>query len=271
MADVCSDKNAEREGNMSETTVLINKQGKVCTLTINRPYIKNAWTLEFVEELRDAFRNVGRDKDVHVVVLEGAGRDFSSGADYALFKAAMSAPVWLDGMRTLKDLIMAIRGIPQPVIAKVRGVAIGGGANLALAADFVIAAEDARICENFSNIGIIVDAGGNYFLPRLVGLAKARELAYLGDMLSGREAADMGLIYKAVPDAELDAAVDILAQRLAAKSRDVMALIKEALDTSFEMSLPTTMEWEAAHQSIMTQSEDLKTAVNLYLKARGKA
>jgi len=255
---------------MKETTVLIGKQDRICTLTINRPYIKNAWTLEFVEELRDAFRAVGRDKEIHVVVLEGAGRDFSSGADYALFKAELSPSVWLDGMRTLKDLIMAIRGIPQPVVAKVRGVAIGGGANLALAADFVIA-EDARICENFSNIGIIVDAGGNYFLPRLVGLAKARELAFLGDMLSGRAAADMGLIYKAVPDAELDAAVDALAKRLAGKSLEVMALIKEALDTSFEMSLQTTMEWEAAHQSIMTQREELKTVVNLYLKSRGKA
>lgn len=256
---------------MSENTVLVSKRDRVCTLTINRPYIKNAWTLEFVEQLRDAFLAVGRDKEIRCVVLEGAGRDFSSGADYALFKAALSPSVWLDGMRTLKELIVAMRGIPQPIIAKVRGVAIGGGANLALAADFVIAAEDARICENFSNIGIIVDAGGNYFLPRLVGLAKARELAYLGDMLSGRAAADMGLIYKAVPDAELDAAVEALAQRLAAKSLEVMALIKEALDTSFEMSLQTTMEWEAAHQSIMTQREELKTAVELYLKSRGKA
>lgn len=255
---------------MPETTVLISKQGKVCTLTMNRPYIKNAWTVEFVEELLDALRSVGRDKAVHVIVLEGAGRDFSSGADFALFKANLSAAVWLDGMRTVKDLIMAIRGIPQPVIAKVRGVAIGGGANLALAADFVVAAEDARICENFSNIGIVVDAGGNYFLPRLVGLAKARELAYLGDMLSGRAAADMGLIYKAVPEAELDTAVDALARRLAAKSRSVMALIKEALDTSFEMSLQTTLEWEAGHQSVVIQSEELKTAVNLYLESRKK-
>jgi 2-(1,2-epoxy-1,2-dihydrophenyl)acetyl-CoA isomerase len=259
---------AKKEDKMSENTVLVNKQDKVCTLTINRPYIKNAWTLEFVEELRGAFGDVGRDKEIHVVVLEGAGRDFSSGADYALFKAELTAPVWLDGMRILKDLILAIRGIPQPVIAKVRGVAIGGGINLALAADFVVAAEDARLCENFSNIGIIVDAGGNYFLPRLVGLAKARELAYLGDILSGKEAADMGLIYKAVPEAGLDAAVDALAQRLAGKSLEVMALIKEALDTSFEMSLQKTLEWEAAHQSIMTQTEGLKTAVNLYLASR---
>jgi 2-(1,2-epoxy-1,2-dihydrophenyl)acetyl-CoA isomerase len=259
-----------KEDEMSENTVLVNIQGKVCTLTINRPFIKNAWTLEFVEELRAAFFNVGRDREISVVVLEGAGRDFSSGADYALFKAELTAPVWLDGMRKLKELILAIRGIPQPVIAKVRGVAIGGGINLALAADFVIAAEDAKLCENFSNIGIIVDAGGNYFLPRLVGLVKARELAYLGDMLSGREAADIGLIYKAVPEAGLNAEVDALARRLAGKSLEVMALIKEALDTSFESSLSTTLEWEAAHQSIMTQTEGLKTAVNFYLESRKK-
>ncbi len=103
--------------------------------------------------------------------MEGMGRDFSSGADYTLFRDNIRAGR-LDGMRKVKDLIVSMRGIPQPVIAKVRGAAIGGGANLALACDFVIASEDAVFCENFSNIGIIVDAAGNYFLTRLVGLAK---------------------------------------------------------------------------------------------------
>lgn len=255
---------------MSENEILMRTQGKICTVTINRPHVKNAWSLEVVEGLREAFLNIGRDVNIHVVVIVGTGRDFSSGADYTLFRDEHPAPAWLEGMRKVKDLILSIRGIPQPVIAKVRGAAIGGGANLALACDFVIASEDAIFCENFSDIGMIVDAAGNYFLTRLVGLAKARELAYLGDVFDGKTAAGMGLIYKAVPEAELDASVDVLARRLAGKSREVMALIKEALDASFEMSLPATLEWEAAHQSILTQTEGLKAAVKLFFQSRGK-
>ncbi|PKN35053.1 MAG: enoyl-CoA hydratase [Deltaproteobacteria bacterium HGW-Deltaproteobacteria-19] len=255
---------------MPEKTVLMSRQEAICTITINRPSAKNAWTREFASELAEAFRMAGKEAGNRVVVLEGAGRDFSSGADIGLFKAEFPAPVWLDGMRDLKDLILVMRRIPQPVIAKVRGVAIGGGINLALAADFVVAAETARFCENFSNIGIVVDAGGNFFLPRLVGLVKARELALLGDVIDGKTAAAMGLIYKSVPEAELDAAVAALADRLAGKSLEAMALIKEALDTSFEMSLPSTLEWEAAHQAVMTQTEALKAAARLFLQSRGK-
>ncbi|PKN35862.1 MAG: hypothetical protein CVU61_01630 [Deltaproteobacteria bacterium HGW-Deltaproteobacteria-19] len=255
---------------MTENEILMRTEDGICTVTINRPHVKNAWSLEVVEGLGDAFRNIGRDPGIRVVVMEGMGRDFSSGADYTLFRDEHPAPAWLDGMRKVKDLIVSMRGIPQPVIAKVRGAAIGGGANLALACDFVIASEDAVFCENFSNIGIIVDAAGNYFLTRLVGLAKARELAYLGDVFDGRAAAGMGLIYKAVPEAGLDAAVDVLARRLAGKCPEVMALIKEGLDASLEMSLATTLEWEAAHQAIMTQKETLKATVKLFFQSRGK-
>jgi 2-(1,2-epoxy-1,2-dihydrophenyl)acetyl-CoA isomerase len=255
---------------MREKTVLVRKEGAVCTLTINRPSAKNAWTREFVGEMAEAFADAGRDTGSRVIVLEGAGRDFSSGADISLFQAELSAPVWLEGMRQLRELILVMRGIPQPVIAKVRGVAVGGGINLALAADFVVAAETARFCENFSNIGIIPDAGGNFFLPRLVGLVRARELAFLGDVIDGRTAAAMGLIHRAVPEEELDAAVAALAGRLAGKSLEVMGLIKEALDASFEVSLPATLAWEAAHQSVLTQTEGLKTAARLFLQSRGK-
>jgi enoyl-CoA hydratase/carnithine racemase len=255
---------------MPEKTVLMHKQEAICTITIHRPSAKNAWTREFVGELADAFSHAGKDASNRVVILEGAGRDFSSGADISLFQAELTAPVWLEGMRELKEMILVMRRIPQPVIAKVRGVAVGGGINLALAADFVVAAETARFCENFSNIGIIPDAGGNFFLPRLVGLVKARELAFLGEVIDGKTAAAMGLIHKAVPEEELDAAVDVLAGRLAGKSLVVMGLIKEALDASFEMSLPATLAWEAAHQSVMTQTEDLKTAARLFLQSRGK-
>jgi 2-(1,2-epoxy-1,2-dihydrophenyl)acetyl-CoA isomerase len=158
--------------------------------------------------------------------------------------------------------------MPQPVIAKVRGVAVGAGANLALAADFVLAAEEARFCQIFVNIGVIPDAGGTYFLPRLVGLARARELALLGEMVDAKRAAEIGLIYRWFPDHDLDRETEMLAQKLNQKSSLAMALIKEGLEVSLDMDLDEMLEWEAAHQTIMLQTEEHQAAVNLFLKAR---
>ncbi|MBW2104339.1 MAG: enoyl-CoA hydratase/isomerase family protein, partial [Deltaproteobacteria bacterium] len=160
--------------------------------------------------------------------------------------------------------------LPQPIICKVRGVAYGVGSNLALAGDFVVASETARICEVFINIGVIMDGGGHYFLPRLVGLHKARELAMLGEEISGRQAEAMGLIYKSVPDQDLDRETDMLAQKLAAKSPMALAVIKEGLERSLNMPLQDVMEWEASHQSIMLQTREHKEAVEFFLASRGK-
>ena len=160
--------------------------------------------------------------------------------------------------------------MPQPIIAKVRGVAVGAGANLALASDFVLASEGARFCEVFVNIGVILDAGGTYFLPRLVGLARARELALLGEMVEAKRAAEIGLIYRSLPDQDLDRETENLAQKLSQKSSLAMALIKEGLEKSLDMTLDEVLEWEAAHQSIMLQTEEHQEAVRRFLKARGK-
>jgi 2-(1,2-epoxy-1,2-dihydrophenyl)acetyl-CoA isomerase len=149
-----------------------------------------------------------------------------------------------------------------------KGVAVGGGANLALASDFVIASENARFCEIFINIGAIMDYGGHYFLPRLVGLARARELAMLGDEIDGKTAASIGLIYKAVPEEELEKEVETLAATLAQKPPLALRLIKEGLENSFDMSLPQMLDWEAAHQSIALQTPQHKEIVELFLGSK---
>jgi 2-(1,2-epoxy-1,2-dihydrophenyl)acetyl-CoA isomerase len=164
-----------------------------------------------------------------------------------------------------------MREMRQPVISKVRGVAVGGGINLALAGDFVLASHDARLCEIFVHIGAILDGGGTYFLPRLVGMAKAKELALLGDFIDGKTAADMGLIYKSVPDGDLDRETETLAKRLTKRPLSALALIKEGLEGSFDMSLNKVLEWEAAHQSVLLQSKEHKEAVKAFLKSRGKS
>jgi len=255
---------------MSEKSVLISKDNKICTLTLNRPKVMNALNLDVSLELMDAFEQLASDDDIHVIILEGAGGNFSTGADFSLFFENHSVTEWLEGMQFLSRLVRKIREVPQPVISKLRGAAYGGGSNLALAADFVIAAHDARFCENFIHIGTILDTGGTYFLPRLVGLVRAREIAFLGEEISGKTAASMGLIYQSVADDELDLAVGALAKKLAQKSLTALALIKQGLETSFDNPLKEIMDWEGAHQSILLQSPEHKAIVQMFLDAREK-
>jgi len=255
---------------MAGDYIQVIEEGRIFRVILNRPEIKNGWDLMLVKELAAKLMDIAGKADVRVVILEGAGKDFSSGADMNMFKDEWPAPIWLDGMNEVGRMIRTVREIPQPVVAKVRGVAIGGGAGLALASDFVIAAHDAKISVNFVNIGLVPDAGTTYFIPRLVGLVKAREIALLGPVMDGKTAAAMGLIYKSVPNEELDNEVAALANNLAAKSLAVTSLIKSAMDWSFEKSLKEAVEWEASHQAVMTQREEIKEIGRQFFAMRRK-
>ena len=256
---------------MSDKLVLVRTEDKVCTVVLNRPDLMNALDLDLVGEFREAVDRIAADESVRVVVLEGAGGNFCAGSAMNIFAEGLDAPFWQQGMRKLHNVIHAMRQMPQPLVAKVRGVAVGGGINIALACDFVVAAHTARFREVFVNHNLIIDCGGTYFLPRLVGLAKARELALLGGVFDGKTAAEKGLIYKSVPEEELDGEVKGLAANLAKKPLMAMSLIKKSLDASFEMSLPQVLEWEAAQQAIMAQTEELKEAGRRFLEKHGKA
>jgi 2-(1,2-epoxy-1,2-dihydrophenyl)acetyl-CoA isomerase len=256
---------------MSNDFILTRKKGGVCTLTMSRPGgIMNALNSAMMDQLQKGLEKIAFDEGIRVAILQGAGEHFSAGADMSLLKERAGAPESLGSLKRLGILIRYIRELPIPVISKVRGVAYGAGVNIALAGDFVVAAHDARFCEVFVNLGILMDGGGTYFLPRLVGLAKARELALLGEEFDGKTAASMGLIYKSVPPEALDREVDTLAQKFTQKSRKAVALIKEGLEGSLDMSLKEVLEWEASHQSIMLQTPELKEAVQKFLKSRGK-
>lgn len=255
---------------MSEDLVLVKKEEKTCTVIMNRPRIMNALNHEMIEELVRAFDQISRDDEIRVVVLEGAGDNFSSGADVSLFTDNLSAPEWLGGMKKFGQLVRLMREMPQPLVIKVRGVAVGGGCSLALAGDFVMASEDARFCLNFVHIGAVLDGGATYFLPRLVGLVKAREIALLGEFIDGKKAESIGLIYKSMPDEDLDREVNMLVGTLMAKPPVSLSLIKVSIESSLDKSLKDVLEWEAAHQSVMLQSTEHKEMVNLFLKSRGK-
>jgi enoyl-CoA hydratase/carnithine racemase len=179
-----------------EKTVLVDVRNRVCTLTLNRPDVMNAFSEQMLDDFQEALDRIGRDEDVNVIVLQGAGGNFSSGAELSPRNYSLSHDDLHEIMKRLGRWVQTVRELRQPVISKVRGMAVGGGANLALSGDFVLAAHEAKFIQPFIHIGLMTDLGGTYFLPRLVGLAKARELAMLGDRLSGRDAASIGLIYK---------------------------------------------------------------------------
>lgn len=250
--------------------VLVHKKEVISTLVMNRPRSMNALGLDMITELRKAFETVGADKDTRVVVLEGSGGNFSAGGDIAIVDKGLSAPEYLTFMKAVNALVKRIREISQPVICKVRGAAVGAGANLALAGDFAIASHTAQFQEAFVNLGLGMDAGGTYILPRLVGLVKARELAMLGKMFDGKSAYSMGLIYKSVRDEDLDQEVHSLANSLSAKSPQALASIKEGLETSLGMTLSQALEWEALHQSILLQTPEHKEVFKKFSEVRKK-
>ncbi len=252
---------------MGQKTVVVNKEQRICRVTMNRPNVMNAFDLDMGADLLEIFEQISRDKKISVVILTGAGDNFSSGADMQLLKEETGALQELEFMKDVSKLIRCMRELPQPIISKVRGVAYGVGANIALAGDFVIASLNARFCEAFVNIGLSLDGGGTYFLPRLVGLARARELALLGDEFDGETAESMGLIYRSVPDDDLEKEVDEVARKLSGKPFAALGLIKEGLEGSFDRSLTEALEWEAAHQSIMTQTVDFKKRVEKFIES----
>ncbi|MBW2111349.1 MAG: enoyl-CoA hydratase/isomerase family protein [Deltaproteobacteria bacterium] len=255
---------------MSENVVLVKKEGNTCTLVMNRPRVMNALNLEMVVGLSKALEEVSGDREIRVVIVEGAGDNFSTGADLSLLAQDFSGGEWLEAMKIFGKLVTLLREIPQPVISKVRGAAVGGGCSIALAGDFVVASRDARFCLNFVHIGAALDGGATYTLPRLVGLVKAREIALLGEFIGAEKAESVGLIYRSVPDKDLDREVGLLAGTIASKPPMAVSLIKEGLEESLDMSMKQVLEWEASHQSIMLQTPEHKEIVGLFLKSRGK-
>ena len=235
---------------------------------MNAPEKMNALDREMLGALEATFNDISADGDSRVVVLEGAGGNFCSGADLSLLGSGITAEDAYKVMLRIGRLIKSIRELPQPVICKVHGVAYGGGANLALAGDFVVASHKARISQSFVNIGITLDCGGSYFLPRLVGMVRARALALLGEEIDGRTAAAMGLIYKSAAPDELDREVDALTTALARKSITALSVIKKSLNESFDMTLAEALDREAASQSIILQSEEFKRTLQTMLQSK---
>jgi len=246
---------------------IIFERGAIARITLNRPERLNSFTAQMHEEIRDALANLS---DARVVVLTGAGRGFCAGQD--LNDRAVTPGKAVDLGETVQacwnPLIRTLTSLPQPVIARVNGVAAGAGANVAIACDIVVAAKSAKFIQSFSAIGLIPDSGGTWHLPRLVGQARALGLALTGDPLPAEKAAEWGLIWKAVEDDALDAEVDVIANKLASLPPLGLAAIKEMIRTSWQYSLGEELDRQAGTMRRLGFTEDYREGVAAFLEKR---
>ena len=248
-------------------TILFESAGPVARITLNRPDRLNSFTAQMHAELRDALGSLG---DARVLVLTGAGRGFCAGQD--LNDRAVAPGEAVDLGETVEQcwnpLIRTLATLPQPVIARVNGVAAGAGANVALACDIVVAAKSAKFIQSFSAIGLIPDSGGTWALPRLVGQARALGLALTGEPLPADKAEEWGMIWKAVDDASLDAEVDAIAAKLAALPPLGLAAIKEMIRSSWQYSLDEELERQAGAMRCLGFTDDYREGVAAFLEKR---
>src|SRR6476620_2487586 len=207
-------------------------QNGVVTITLNRPDVYNALNDEITFELQDAFKAVAKDEAVRVVVLTGEGKAFCSGQD---LKAASGQQKrsFLDSLhKRYNPIVRAMRNLPKPIICRLNGVAAGAGCSLALACDLIVASEEATLIEVFINIGLVPDSGSSWFLPRLVGMAKAFELCSMGSRVKAKEALELGLINRSVPADQLDQAVKEFTDYFATAPTKSIGIIKKMLNKS---------------------------------------
>lgn len=249
--------------------ILVDDADGIVTITIDRPEMKNAISVAMFEELRNLFRAVTAQQQARCVVLTGT-RDFAAGAD--LSRAGNGArrerPNTMYSMRVIHDAVVALHEIPVPVIAKVRGVAVGAGMSLALACDMVLASHNARFAAIFARRGLSLDCGASWLLPRLVGIQKAKEIALLADMFGADEAKAIGLVNRVVPDDELDGSVAALAVRLARGPTLALSMTKRLLNNAFTSSLPDALEAEAMAQAVNSSTDDTKEGLLAFLEKR---
>jgi 2-(1,2-epoxy-1,2-dihydrophenyl)acetyl-CoA isomerase len=255
---------------MSEVSsrLLVSLEGGVKRITFNNPMRRNSVDFEtmlrFTETIKESFEDGTR-----VVVITGAGDSFCAGADLqAAFSGAAARDVTTDIREVVNPGVMAMRGLPKPIIARVHGHAAGIGCNYALAADIIIASDQAFFSQAFIKIGLMPDGGGTYFLPRLVGYNKAFELMALGDPVPAQQAFEMGMLNRVVPVGELDSTVDALTRRLADAPAIALAKIKAGLANGLQSDLASALEFEAAGQGDCFRSADFAEGVAAFLQKR---
>ena len=256
---------------MAYENILFEVTGGVARLTLNRPDRLNSFNTTMHEEVRDALTRVASDETARVLVLSGAGRGFCAGqdlSDRAVAPGGAGPQLGESLEKYYNPLVLSLRGLPMPVIAAVNGVAAGAGANIALACDLVVAAKSASFVQAFAKLGLIPDSGGTWFLPRLIGNARAMGLALLGDKLPAEQAAQWGLIWKCVEDSELTGTVDDLAMHFAAAPTRGVARTKQAMYEGWNRTLEQQLTVERDYQRELGKSADYAEGVGAFIAKR---
>lgn len=252
---------------MTYSKLLVSLSNGVATIRLNRPDKLNSFDREMSLELIDALDNAKNDKTVRTVLLTGEGRAFSAGQDLA---EAIAPGTKIEDILAAQyaPIVRGIRNLPKPVVAVVNGVAAGAGANIAYACDLTLAAESAVFIQSFINIGLIPDSGGTFTLPRLVGPQRAFGQMILAPKVSAKEAEAKGMIWKAVPDADLMNEATALTLQLAALPTKAIALTKQALNRSAANSLEDQLKVESELQALAGASADFGEGVKAFLEKR---
>jgi 2-(1,2-epoxy-1,2-dihydrophenyl)acetyl-CoA isomerase len=252
-------------------TILHDVASGVSTITLNRPEAANALLPEMRDAIIELLGAAETDPAVRAVAIRANGRHFCAGADVSSI-AGGGPPLVGDGMRRIihgaQRLVTAVLDCPKPVVAVVEGAAAGLGAHLAYACDMVVATEEATFLEPFLLRGIIVDAGGAYLLPRLVGMQRAKELMFLGERLSAAGARDLGLVNRVVPATELDSVASELLTKLAAMPTGALSFTKRLVNASFDHDRATSLLMEASFQELQSSADDAKEGVAAFLERR---
>jgi 2-(1,2-epoxy-1,2-dihydrophenyl)acetyl-CoA isomerase len=247
----------------------------VCRITLDRPEAKNALTIEMRDDIVAAVRSARDDASVRALLITGTGDAFCAGMDLSASTVAQAGGEGFDTRSTSEALRVGVQAfirelweLDKPTVAAVNGVAVGPGAHLALACDFVLVQPETRFLWSFAKWGLVVDAGGAYLLPRLVGLPRAKAMVMLGEGCVGEQAVALGLAYRCVDAAVLEQESAALAARLAAGPTRSLGLSKRLLNASFESDLATSLELEGAYQSLATTSTDLAEGMAAFRERR---
>lgn len=258
--------------NKPDPTVLIENDGGVRTLRLNRPDVLNAYNEPLLVDLNKALKEAERDAAVRCVIITGAGRAFCSGQDLAEVAEKYSSPEPIElGVRlrnVYHPVIARIRSMEKPVVAAVNGVAAGAGASLALACDIRIAADVASFVQAFVKVGLVPDCGSTYFLPRLVGAARAFEICCSGRKVMADEALAIGMVNRVVPAADLPTATREIAETLAALPPRAIGLTKRALNRAWASDLDAQLDYEAMLQTTAGRTRDHREGVVAFMEKR---
>ena len=251
-------------------TIDVSRVDGVVAIVLNRPHKKNAVNAQMWDELLETFREISERPEDRAVVITGAGGDFCSGADLSAADGETSRPRrhQLSVMRHITDVALALHRLPQPTIAKVRGVAVGAGLNLALGCDLVAAGPTARFSEIFARRGLSVDFGGSWLLPRRIGMHRAKEMVLLAEILDAAEAERIGLVNRVVADDQLDDFVDDWARRLAAGPPIAIAQSKRLLNNAMAVTFEQALDDEGAAQTINFGTADTVEAMSAFVEKR---